>query len=75
MRVLVSGFGVLVSLGAMVMCGCRVLLGFVVSAVLMMMRRLSMMMCGSLMVTRRGVMMLGCWMNCGRRHFASSSRK
>jgi hypothetical protein len=68
---LVRSLGVPFGLGAVVMRRCRVLLRFVVSAIFVMMRGLSMMMRSGLMVARCGVMMFDSRMSCGRGHLHS----
>ena len=66
--VTVGSIGVLVSLGAVVLCRSCVLLGSIVPAVPVMVLRLPMVMCGSLVMPRRRVMMFGRWMSCGCGH-------
>jgi hypothetical protein len=72
---LMSRCSVLVSLGAVVLGRCRVLLSLVVSAVFVMMRRFPMVVRGSFVVTGGDIMMLGRWVIYGRRHrFLLSAR-
>jgi hypothetical protein len=67
----VRSVGMLVGLFAVMMCRNRVLLGFFVSAVLVMMRSLPMVVRGCLMVTGCGMVMFGCRVSCRRGHGAS----
>jgi hypothetical protein len=69
--VIVRSVSMLISFFAVMMCRGRVLLGFFVSAVLVMMCRLPMVVRGGLMVTGCGMMMFGCCVSCRRGHRAS----
>jgi hypothetical protein len=66
--VLVSSLGVLMSLAAVLLGRSRVLFGFVMPAVLVVVRGLPVMMCRSLVMAGRRVMVFGCGVSCRRRH-------
>jgi hypothetical protein len=68
MGVTVGSIGVLVSLGAVVLCRSCVLLGFIVPPMPVMVLCLPMVMCGSLVMARRRMMMFGSRMSCGCGH-------
>jgi hypothetical protein len=66
--VLVSSLAVLMSLAAVLLGSSCVLFGFVVSAVLVVVRGLPVMMCCGLVMAGRRVMVFGCGVGCCRGH-------